>query len=194
MANTGVAEVTANEHMPSTQTEERLEAVVKNFATALGSEDGSIIVIENPIRYTRGLGQLGLLLSRHYTERNNVPQFSDVLHARIGNYGLTYASPIKKATIKIGVSQGPYFYVESDTGTFIPQASRMPYEICFISPEDYERFKSGLEEKQKGIETAIYELLGKNVDSFSFNGKELLLPSEYANATFDKATAIPRAP
>ena len=198
---TGSVGILNREEPPaSTSTELQLEPVAKEIRIGSGIKDGSITVIENPSLD----GYVGLLLSKHFYEaRFQWRDLIDVLYIRVDDKKrLRESREYGRVSIDKGFDNIPYNFVATDSGVILPAKSTLPYEICFISPDEYDHFHDELQkgpwetQEARGLrrgrnvpETSnvehvvesMYKLLAQKVSTFSLDNGKLVLPRDYAS-------------
>ena len=129
-------------------------------------------------------GYTGLLLSRYFSERFQWKFLDEVQHVRAKGSNIEEIKRYSRVRIDKGLDHVPYNFVHTDTGIVIPTPNTMPYEICFITPDEYQTFHEGL---LRGGNTAnetlesMCRLYGTKVEGFSFRKGKLVFPNGYAS-------------
>ncbi len=157
------------------------DPVARLSRIAGGIQDHSVTVIENPA-YS---GLTGFLVSQHFRKTSyGEIELSGVNHYRAGidEAEPRFSRDHPNVRIRKGFDNFPYSFAESD-GLLLPNASLMPYEICFISPDEFaeanrmmkdpNRFKDGV--------IFVYQLVARKSDKFMLDGEKLSMPSNYAS-------------
>ncbi len=193
------------EQQNTPSTDPVLEPVARETRTGSGTQDDSITVIENASLE----GYIGLLLAKHFTQKYQKKELIDVLYIRADGKSnikdLTHYGMVSMEREFSEKSETPYNFVRTNSGMALPAFNFLPYEICFITPDEYDRFHillNGFHEKLTDgkFRTAenlynsldfiytcldsMYRILGRKVPTFSYEDGKLILPDGYASFKF----------
>lgn len=172
-----------DEQNPLNQTKPVLETTAREAAVGGAMQDSSLTVIENPSLDL----YIGILLAEHLRQDRLRTRLMNVEHIRF-----RYEPEVPRlrhhetVTLEKGLySSNTYFhFVRTGEGLILPAASVIAYQICPITPAQYNGFCRSLKnlKDMKEVLLDMYRLLARNVQGFSLKRDGTLsLPPNYAS-------------
>lgn len=177
-------EKTEEEESVPTKTDPKLQRTPKRLKTGGASQDNSITVIENPSVD----GHIGYLFAQRFLETSHSRRFERTLYLRVDLEDFRIQD--KNEYFEVRFDQGfdpkrlAYDFMIADGRIVLPRPSTVPYEICFIDPDLYNKYLADLKRSETvgPILEQVNSTLAKRAKNFRVDSvsKALILPQNYA--------------